>query len=341
MIDTAMPAQDLRSVRFRREREPGWKRLEELVSRVERHGMAGLTFDEARDLTATYRHTINSLSVAREISLDQALLEYLDNLSARAYLVIYAPQASIRSLVSRLFSTGIPQAVRRSGTVLFIGFGLMFIGALLGYALVMQDSSWFYTFVPGELADGRDPSSSYAMLKQSLYGDATHTQNSLASFASYLFSHNTQVAILVFSLGVFWMLPTAALTFYNGTVLGAFFAAFAQKGLGYDVFAWLSVHGVTEIAAICVAASGGAQLGLAMLLPGDLTRKDALRIRGRDATKLLILAAVMLFVAAILEGFIRQIVQSAELRLLIGWGIGALWLIWLTLAGRDPLGDDT
>lgn len=329
-------AQDLRSVRFRREREAGWKRLEVLVTRAERSGLASLNFDDARDLTATYRQTINSLSVAREISLDRALLAYLDNLAARAYLVIYAPQSGIRDLIVRLFVSGIPQAVRRSGPVLLIGFGLMIFGAVLAYALVLRDPTWFYTFVPGQLAGGRDPSSSAEALRATLYGDEMGTQNALASFAAYLFSHNTRVAILVFALGVFCALPTVLLTFYNGTVLGAFFAVFAQKGLGFDVFAWLSVHGVTEISAICVAAAGGAQLGLAVLLPGDLTRRDALRIRGRDATKLVILAGVMLLVAAILEGFFRQTVQSPGWRLAIGWGMGLFWLGWLMLSGREP-----
>lgn len=325
---------DLRSVRFRNEREPGWKRLEELVAQVERKGMRRLSFDEARELTSTYRQTINSLSVAREISLDQALLEYLENLAARAYLLIYAPQASIGSLIVRLFVSGIPQAFRRSVPVLTIGFGLMIIGALIGYALVMQDDTWFYTFVPGELADGRGPGASRAALESTIFGEETLHRNSLAAFTAYLISHNTQVAILCFALGVFWTLPTAFLTFYNGTVVGAFFAVFVEKGLGYEVFGWLSIHGVTEISAICVAAAGGAQLGLAMLLPGEMTRKDALRIRGRDATKLLILAAVMLMAAGILEGFLRQTVQSTELRLIIGWGAGALWLAWLLLSGR-------
>uniref|UniRef100_A0AAN0NM17 Uncharacterized protein n=1 Tax=Yoonia rhodophyticola TaxID=3137370 RepID=A0AAN0NM17_9RHOB len=59
------------------------------------------------------------------------------------------------------------------------------------------------------------------------------------------------------------------------------------------------------------------------------------RLRGRDATKLLILAAVMLVAAAILEGFFRQIVQSPGLRLTIGWGMGALWLLWLLGSGRE------
>lgn len=334
-MNTLSDVSDLRSVRFRSEREEGWKQLEKLVLKAEKSGMAGLTFDEARDLTATYRQTMNSLSVAREISLDQALLEYLDNLAARAYLVIYAPQTSIRDLAVRLLTHGIPQAFRRSGLVLLIGFALMFVGALIGYALFMQDNTWFYTFVPGSLADTRTPNASYEQLYSTLFGEQNTRTNALSAFATKLWSHNTGVAILVFSLGVFWTAPSFLLTFYNGTMLGAFFALFASKGLSYEVFGWLSIHGVTEISAICVAAAGGVQLGLAMLLPGQLTRKDSLRIRGRDATKLLILAAMMLFVAAILEGFFRQLVQSTELRLFIGWGIGALWLLWLLRAGRE------
>ena len=108
--------------------------------------------------------------------------------------------------------------------------------------------------------------------------------------------------------------------------------------MAYDAFAWLSIHGVTELSAICIACAGGVQLGLAVLMPGQMTRKDALRIRGRDATKLLILAAVMLLVAAILEGFFRQLVQSAELRLLIGWGIGGLWVRVAGAGGPHPGG---
>ncbi len=333
MTQGASPS-DLRSVRFRREREGGWSRLEALLIRAEKSGLTSLSFEEAQDLTATYRQTVNSLSVAREISLDQALLAYLENLTARAYLVIYAPQASIRHLFGKLIIYGIPQAFRRSIPAILISMGFMLLGGLIGYTLVMGDGSWYYTFVPGSLAGGRDPSSTRAALEATIYGTDDALLDSLGSFAAQLFSHNTAVAILMFSFGVFWAVPTIALMVYNGTVIGAFFAIFAKHGLGWDVFAWLSIHGVTELSAICIAAAGGLLLGQAVLLPGQLTRSDALRHQGRDATKLLILAAIMLVAAALIEGFLRQLVQSPSLRLTIGWGIGACWLAWLMLSGR-------
>lgn len=324
----------LRSARFRVEREGHWRRLDELVVRAEKAGPASLSYDETRELATTYRQAMNSLSVARDISLDRALLDYLETLCARAYLVVYAPQESIGGLTGRLLSAGIPQAVRRSALPLLIGFLAMVLGAVAGYVLFTGDPGWFYTFVPPDLADMRTPEASVDYLRSTIYGNDFDAAETLAAFSSYLFSHNTRIAILIFSLGIFLALPSFALTFYNGLVLGAFFGMFAVKGLGYDVFAWLSIHGVTELAAICIACAGGARLGLAVLLPGQRTRRDALREQAHDAVKLVILAALMLVAAAFIEGFLRQIVQDPKMRLAIGWGIGALWLVWLLLAGR-------
>ena len=327
----------LRSARFRRERETDWRKLEVLVSKVEKSGLKTLSFDDARDMATYYRQAMSSLSVAREISLDQSLLNYLESLCARAYLSVYAPQESIRGSLINLFAVGIPRAVRNSTGVLFLGFLAMFLGALMAFSLYLEDASWYYTFVPEGLSGGRSPSASTTFLKNGLYDTGVSDKDRLGAFASYLFSHNTQIAIFVFALGVFCALPSFALTFYNGTILGAFLALYVDRGLGYDLFAWLSIHGVTELSAVCIACAGGAKLGLAVLNPGNKSRKHALRTVGRDATKLLILAAVMLVVAAILEGFFRQMVQSPEVRLAVGWGIGLLWFLYFAFAGRSPV----
>lgn len=329
------PGDLLRSTRFRSERESHWRRLDALVARAEKRGVSSLDFDETQELAASYRLAMNSLSVAREISLDRALITYLENLCSRAYLVVYAPQEGLGGLISRLLLRGIPQAVRRSALPLFIGFLALLLGVAAGYKLFQDDPKWFYTFVPPGLADMRTPEASADYLRSTIYGDEQHETDSLAAFASYLFSHNTQIAILIFAVGIFFAIPSFVLTFYNGLILGAFFGIFANKGLGYDVFAWLSIHGVTELAAIAIACAGGARLGLAMLLPGLQTRREALRQQSRDAVKLVILAGLMLIVAAFIEGFLRQLIQEPWQRLAIGWGMGLLWAIWLMFSGRE------
>ena len=79
----------LRSYEFRRERERTWRELERLVKRVESGGHASLAPEELGRLPVLYRATLSSLSVARSISLDRNLLEYLEGLAARAYFCIY------------------------------------------------------------------------------------------------------------------------------------------------------------------------------------------------------------------------------------------------------------
>lgn len=323
----------LRSARFRTEREAAWTRAEALVARAEKGGVRGLTYAEVLELSDLYQQVLNALSVARAISMDAALLTYLEALSARAYLVIYAPQESLSGLIGRLFAVDIPQAVRRSGLALALAALAMVLGAVVGGVLVARDPSWFHTFVPPGLGDMRGPEASRDYLRQTLFDDGSGG-DALSTFATFLYTHNTQIAILVFAVGIFAIVPAFVLTFYNGLMVGAFWQVFAAKGLGYEVTGWLSIHGVTELGAIIVACAGGTQMGLAVIAPGETTRRAALRARGRDAVRLFGLAALMLLVAAGVEGFLRQIVQVTEVRLAIGWGLGLGWVLWLSLAGR-------
>ena len=323
----------IRSARFREEREADWTRLETLVTKAERGGAQSLTFVEARDLATLYRQSTTSLAIAREISLDKSLLDYLEALAARAYLTVYAPQERLGGVFGRFFRQSAPQAMRRSVLFILLGVFSMGLGALVGYLLYLESAEWYYVFMPPGLADGRGPDASTAYLRGVIY-DAAPEAAGLGAFASFLFSHNTRIAIFVFGLGVFVCLPAFLLTFYNGLILGAFYALHVERGLGWDLGGWLSVHGVTELSAICIACGGGLQLGFAVLFPGQNTRKEALRLAGRDAVKLALVAAVMLLVAALLEGFARQLIQDRTTRYAVGWGIGALWLAWFTFGGR-------
>ena len=55
----------LRSYEFRREREPSWRDLEELVTRAEKKGVRSLSAEELARLPLLYRTVLSSLSVAR------------------------------------------------------------------------------------------------------------------------------------------------------------------------------------------------------------------------------------------------------------------------------------
>ncbi|WP_337268935.1 stage II sporulation protein M [Oryzifoliimicrobium ureilyticus] len=324
----------IRSSRFRAEREPGWRRLAAIVDTVEKGGFSSLAFEDARDLVMLYRQAVNSLSVARAISLDAGVVAFLESLCARAYLVVYAPRQSLRGIVWRFISVGAPQAVRRSFVAILASFAFLAFGVAIAYALTNSDPEWFYAFVPAGLAGGRGPAATAESLRAGLYDrDADISQ--LSSFAAYLFSHNTSVSITMFALGVIVCVPGALLIIFNGATVGAFAAVFADKGLLPDLLAWLSIHGVTELTAFVLSGAGGLRLGFAVLFPGLRSRGGALREAAVDATKLAVLAALMLVVAGLLEGVGRQVVTDFWARIAIGWGMGAMWFAWFMFGGRN------
>lgn len=323
----------IRSARFRKEREGDLLRLEALVTRAEKTGLRRMSFAEARDLAALYRQATSSLAIAREISLDKALLDYLEALTARAYLTVYAPQERLGGLVRRFLVSGAPRAMRASWLYIALGFLSLGLGALAGYLLYFDSPTWYHTFVPRELAGGRGPDASTEFLRAQIFSDGEE-QGGFGAFAAFLFSNNTRIAFLAFGLGVLLCAPAILLTFYNGLTLGAFVALHVDRGLGWELGGWLSIHGVTELSAVAIACAGGLKLGAALLFPGQNTRRAALLGAGRDAVKLALVAGLMLVAAAFLEGFGRQMVQDTTTRYAIGWTVGALWVAWVMLGGR-------
>ncbi|MGJ4855421.1 hypothetical protein ACN6KF_001364 [Labrys sp. La1] len=144
----------LRSAEFRRGREESWRELEDLVARVEKRGIHGVSADELQKMPLLYRSALSSLSVARSIALDRNLLRYLEALTLRAYLVVYGPRTSLLAGLGHFFRYGFPDAVRKAGWHILIAFAAMALGIAAGFVLVTSEAEWFNAIVPDGLAGG-------------------------------------------------------------------------------------------------------------------------------------------------------------------------------------------
>jgi uncharacterized membrane protein SpoIIM required for sporulation len=318
----------LKSTRFREEREAGWKRLEALLLKVERGSAAALSDEDLLAIPVLYRAALSSLSVARTISLDRSLLDYLESLCARAYFVVYGVRGTIWSSLGRFFLEDWPGAARALWKETLAAGLLMLLGTLVGYGLVTGQPEWFDSFVAPALAGGRDPSASVETLRATLYG---HQDQPLSAFAAFLFTHNAGVALVAFALGFAFGLPTAFLVVSNGCMMGAFLALFAAKGLGFQAGGWLAIHGVTELLAVTLASAAGFHIGWATAFPGDRARLDAAAEAGRRAGALMGGVLVMLLCAGVLEGLGRQLIQDDVMRYAIAGATALLWPAYLYL----------
>jgi uncharacterized membrane protein SpoIIM required for sporulation len=325
----------LKSREFRKGREDGWRELEESVRRVERRGMRSLSLSELERLPILYRATLSSLSVSRTIALDRNLLLYLENLALRAYLAVYGPRVSPIEGLRAFFMQDLPAAVRGARWHILIATLALLVGIAVGFILTVQDEAWFSAFMPAGLAGSRGPASTAASLRdKELFVPWPGPVEAFGVFANVLFSHNTLVGLLSFGLGLAAGIPTLLLVAYQGLGLGAFVALHYDRGLLVDCLGWLSIHGTTELGALILLSAAGLVIADKILFPGRYSRVENLALQGRQAALIAVGGILMLFVAGILEGGFRQLVQSTPLRFAIGWAIAALWLIYFSRCGR-------
>ncbi|HJP69228.1 MAG TPA: stage II sporulation protein M, partial [Sphingomicrobium sp.] len=100
------------ATRFRQAHAADWERLETIITRMEKRSIGSLSDEDLLELPALYRTTLSSLSVARDTSLDRALITYLERLSTRAYFQIYGVQTPPWQQLTGFFARGWPEAVR-------------------------------------------------------------------------------------------------------------------------------------------------------------------------------------------------------------------------------------
>lgn len=324
----------LKSYEFRREREKTWAEFDALLKRAEKGGIQSLAADELFRLPNLYRATVSSLSVARGITLDRNVLVYLEGLAARGYFFVYGARGSLAAGIVRFFGRQFPQAVREIRWHIVAATFTLGLGLAVGFFLTMHNMDWFYTFVGGGMSGGRTPVSSTEFLRKAMYDDGGGLLESLYLFATFLFTNNAQIGIMAFALGFALGVPVFLLMIYNGLTIGAFIALYASRGLSVEFIAWLCIHGTTEILAVLLCGGAGLALGGALAFPGRMSRMESLAQRGRKVGAIAIGGVAMFFVAAMLEGFGRQLVQSTELRYAIGGVALIFWLTYFTLGGR-------
>ena len=337
--EAAIEAAALRSDRFRQQREPDWKRLELIVTRMEKGRLRRLSDADLLELPVLYRTVASSLSVARETSLDAATLGYLESLVQRAWFLVYGPRTTLLAWLGRFLGGEWSRAVRAIAPELLVALTLMVAGTVIGWLLCAQDPDWYFSLFPAELAGDRVPGASAEILRKGLFGNGG--QLGLSVFAASLFSHNAGIAILCFALGFAFGIPPLLLLVQNTTMLGAILWLYAGQGLTFEISGWLAVHGTTELFAILLAGGAGLHVGRSMAFPGDQSLLEATAAAGQRAAVVMAGVVVMLLIAGLLEGFARQLIDQTEARLALGGAMLVFWLAYFFLLRRLPAGSET
>jgi uncharacterized membrane protein SpoIIM required for sporulation len=318
-----------------------WDELEQLVRRG-RRSMRGLSPAELSRMDVLYRRTTIHLARASTRTTDRQLVNYLNDLTARAHSLIYLPpRRSLLAGALRFLLQGFARCVARHWRMHAVSAGLLFGGALLAYVICMNDMMAAYALsIPG---DPRQPGATREQLEAVLRSGREHGGELKFFFASFLFYNNLKVGILSMASGVLAGVPTILLMIYNGMLIGSFVAIHHRAGIYGEFWAWILPHGITELGAVVLCGGVGLVLGRSVVRPGELSRGDSLWVAGREAGRTTLGVALMLVAAAIIESYVRQSHWSTNQRLAFAAGTALFWaayFAWGFFRERAERGDE-
>jgi uncharacterized membrane protein SpoIIM required for sporulation len=276
-----------------------WKRLEELIGQARSvRGLRKLTRDELRELMSTYRRASADLATAREESRDQRLINYLNNLVIRAHGMIYRSESKgVRSIID-FYRYEFPLIFRKT-----YRYTLSIFLVFVAIAICSFVATW-----------RNDDFASFAHLSSGTVQEikAGHrwweVLNKLAPVgAAKIITNNIQVGIMTFSLSILPVVGTVLVLTPSALMFGSINALIIKYGMTRSLWAFVAGHAVLEFMAIFIAGGAGLMIGLALLIPGERTRRDALIEQGKTSIKLMAGCFPMFFIAGLIEAFISPL----------------------------------
>jgi uncharacterized membrane protein SpoIIM required for sporulation len=287
------------------------------------------SFDPA-EMPSRYRRLCQSLALAADRQYSPALVDRLNRLALGGHHALYANRRRQTQRVVEFLLAGFPALVRLEWRLVLVA-ALLFFGPLAGLIALLQLSPQFvhYLLTPEQIASFHemyDPAARRLGMREA---DA-----SLLMFGFYIWNNvrigfQTFAGGLAFGVGSIWFLAS------NGVIIGAVAGYLTQVGYIETFWSFVAGHSSFELLAIVLSGAAGLRLGLAVIAPGNVSRKSALVAAAKPAVRMMYGAALMFFAAAFVEAFwspLTEVPYGVKIGAgLAGW---AIWLAYFALAGR-------
>jgi len=306
-------------------REPDWRRLNALCDLAET-SPAKLNHRDFHEFVKLYRKASGDLAFARTQSINAQLIDFLNDLVARAYGILYRTP---RNSFAQAFLSGIEaaaQTVRRCRWYLAACLAVFLGGGVMSFFVADYYPDTRQALVPPGFEETFKHWATGTMEERS--------SDQSAAATSFYASNNPRVAVVsaataaaTFGIGTFLMVGQ------NGLMIGTLVHEVRPYGrVGY-LFSNIGPHGVPEISGLLLSGAAGFVMGWALIKPGRRSRGEALRAAGKDALVLLATGLVLTFMAAPIEGFFSfnprvpaGVKVAAAILEICAWG--AFWMFY-------------
>ena len=284
------------------------------------------------DFPRLYRQLCQHLALARRRSYSRGLIDRLHRLVLRAHHQLYGHRRRFGRGMVDFISAGFPRLVRSHWRYV-LASSMLFFGPLLALIIAIQvQPEIVYTVM--------DPATVAQM--EAMYDPAEHHRvgreraaDSDVLMFGYYIKNNTSIGFQTFAGGLTFGLLTAVVLLFNGLFIGAAAGHLTAVGHGGPFWSFVAGHSAFELTAITLSGAAGLRLGMALLAPGRMTRRRAIREAARAAVRIVYGAAGLFLAAAFVEAFWSSIAWiEPTIKHTVGVVLWILTLGYLILGGR-------
>src|SRR5688500_4792844 len=277
-----------------------------------------------------FRRLCQHLALAAERRYSADLVDRLNRLALRGHHALYANRRRESQQVLDFMLAGFPRLVREEWR-LVAAAALLFFGPLVGLIALLQLYPDFvhYLLSPGQIANFHemyDPANRRIGMREA--------DTNMMMFGFYIWN-NVRIGFQTFAGGMLAGVGSAWFLGANGLILGAVAGYLTQVGYSETFWSFVAGHSSFELLAIVLSGAAGFKLGLAIIAPGNSSRKAALMAAARPAVRIMYGAAVMFFAAAFVEAFWSPLTEIAyALKISVGIAAWVVLLAYFLLDGR-------
>jgi uncharacterized RDD family membrane protein YckC/uncharacterized membrane protein SpoIIM required for sporulation len=308
-----------------------WEEFERLARRAAERGLDSFSAAELPDFAARYREVAADLARLRTYGGDPRTVAQVERLAAAGHNALYRDERQTFGRIAAVLLRECPAAVWQARWAVGIALLALFGPAAAGYALIRERPALAQELLPDVMIERAEAG---AERQADGLGYVELDPSERPFMAAYLINNNVKVAFRCFAGGIFLGVGSLFLLAYNGLHLGTSAGHYANVGLFRYLFTFIVGHGVLELFAIAVSGAAGFLLGLAVLAPGDLTRSEALVIRGRTAVRMIGVVVVLLVIAGMIEGLASASGASFAYRVAVSSASAVFLLLYLVNGAR-------
>lgn len=320
----------MRQARFELQHGATWEALRGLLERLERGVGDGPV--EAAELPGLYRAVCGHYSLALERHYSRGLTEQLHQLVQRGHRLLYARRSGGLRRLADVLVRGFPVTLRRHARWFWLATALFYLPALAAGVWTYHSPDAVYSLLDpasvAELEQAYDPANRVAGRPP---GRDAATDFSMFGF--YIWN-NVAIDFRTFATGIFFGIGTVVILLYNGVVIGGVAGHITAIGHVETFWPFVSGHAPFELTAVAVSGTAGLLLGLALLAPGNLPRRQALVAAAREAAVLIGGAVVLSIGAALIEAFWSSSAAPATVKYAVSAALWVLLALYLVGSGR-------